>query len=98
MASKLIERIESDYKTSLKSGQRTRVDALRLMKAGIQHAAIDKRGEMEDADVIRVLASQAKQRRETIESAKQTNREDVLAQATEELAILNGYLPEPPSE
>ena len=90
----LIERLETDYKTALKAGERLRVDTIRLIKAGIQRAAIDKRKDtLEESEVIQVLAQQAKQRRETIDSAKQTSRQDVFAQATAELDILNGYLP-----
>lgn len=95
----LIERVEADYKLALKAGERLRVDTLRLIKAGIQRVAIDKRQQtLEDPDVIQVLSQQVKQRRETIESAKQSNRQDVLAQATQELAILNTYLPQQLSE
>lgn len=95
----LVERLDADYKIALKAGERLRVDTLRLIKAGIQRAAIEKRTDtLDDQGVIQVLAQQAKQRRETIESAKQTSRQDVLAQASEELAILNGYLPAQLSE
>ena len=91
----LTERIETDYKTALKASERLRVDTLRLVKAGMQRAAIDKRKEtLDDQEIIQVLTQQAKQRRETIESAKQGSRQDVLNQATQELAILNTYLPQ----
>jgi len=91
----LLERLETDYKTALKAGERRRVDTLRLIKASLQRVAIDKRKEtLEEPDVVQVLGQQAKQRRETIEAAKQGNRQDVLSQATEELAILNSYLPQ----
>ena len=91
----LLERLETDYKTALKAGERRRVDTLRLIKASLQRVAIEKRKEtLEEPDVIQVLGQQAKQRRETIEAAKQANRQDVLSQATEELAILNSYLPQ----
>ena len=91
----LIERLEADYKTALKAGERLRVDTLRLLKAGIQRVAIEKRKEtLEDQEIIQVLAQQAKQRRETIESAKGADRQDVLTQATQELAIVNSYLPQ----
>jgi uncharacterized protein YqeY len=95
----LTERLEADYKTALKAGERLRVDTIRMVKAAIQRAAIDKRKEpLDDPEVVQVLAQQAKQRRETIESAKQTNRQDVLSQATSELAILASYLPQQLSE
>ena len=90
----LVERIESDYKTALKAREQLRVDTLRLIKAGIQRVAIDKRKDtLDDQEITQVLNQQVKQRRETIESAKQTNRQDVLRQATQELEILQSYLP-----
>ena len=92
----LTERIEADYKTALKAGEKLRVETLRLVKAGIQRVAIDKRKDvLDDPEVIQVLVQQAKQRRETIESVKQTSRQDVFQQATAELEILTGYLPKP---
>ena len=95
----LMERFESDYKAAMKTGERLRIDTIRLIKAGVQRVAIEKRKEtLEDQEIIPVLSQQAKQRQETIESAKQASRQDVLAQATEELKILQAYLPEPLSQ
>lgn len=95
----LTERFEADYKTAMKAGERIRIDTLRLVKAALQRVAIEKRKDtLDDAEVLQVLSQQAKQRQETIESAKQSNRQDVLAQATEELKFLKSYLPEPLSE
>ena len=92
----LTERLDSDYKTAMKAGERLRVDTLRLIKAGMQRVAIDKRKDaLTDPEVVQVLQQQAKQRRETIDAAKKTGRQDVLTQATEEMAILSAYLPEP---
>ena len=93
--SDFMTRIESDYKEAFKAGQRTRIDTLRLIKAAVQRAKIDKRkDQLDDTEIIQVLSQQAKQRRETIEAVKQADRQDLLAQAEEELAILNGYLPQ----
>ena len=91
----LSERLDADYKTAMKAGQRIRIDTIRLVKAAMQRAAIDKRKDaLDDAETIQVISQQVKQRRETIDSAKQTNRPDVLTQATEELALLTAYLPQ----
>ncbi|MBI1992424.1 MAG: GatB/YqeY domain-containing protein [Candidatus Omnitrophica bacterium] len=99
MMATLAERLESDYRSALKAGERLRVDALRLIKAGIQRVAIEKRKEsLEDQEILQVIAQQAKQRRETIGCAKQTKRDDVVGQATAELALLNSYLPQQLSE
>ncbi len=88
----LTERLDADYRTALKAGERLKVDTLRMIKAGMQRAAMDKRKDaLTDEEVLQVLAQQAKQRKETIAAAQ--NRKDVLDQANQELAILNGYLP-----
>ena len=95
----LTEQLEADYKVAMKAGERLRIDTLRLVKAAIQRAAIDKRKDtLDDTEIIQVLNQQTKQRRETIEAAKQTNRQDILTQSTQELAILNSYLPPQLSE
>jgi len=91
----LTERVEADYKTALRAGERLRVDTLRLIKAAMQRVAIEKRKEqLDDSEVIPVLSQQAKQRQETIESAKRSNRQDVVDQANAEMAILKQYLPQ----
>lgn len=95
----LTERINEDYKTAFKAGEKLRVDTLRLIKAGIQRVAMDKRKDtLDDAEIIQIFAQQAKQRKETLESAKQSGRQDIIDQSNQELAILNSYLPQQLSE
>ena len=89
----LTERIEADYKTAMKARERLRIDALRLVKAEIQRVAIDKKAEVTDKDVTQILSRQVKQRQETLKSAKQGNRQDMVDQTTQELAVLEAYLP-----
>lgn len=92
----LLERLESDYKTALKAREQHKVETLRLIKAAAQRMAIDKRKDtLDDQETIQILSQQAKQRRETMDAAKQGNRQDVLVQATAELEMINAYLPKP---
>lgn len=95
----LTERLDADYQQALKAGQRRRVDTIRLVKAAMQRVAIEKRKDaLEDREVLEILSQQVKQRRETMDAATTGNRQDILAQSKEELAILSAYLPEPLSE
>ena len=92
----LSERLETDYKTALKAREQHRVETLRMIKAAIQRLAIEKRKDtLDDQEIIQVLTQQAKQRRETLEAAKRGGRQDVMTQATEELALISAYLPPP---
>lgn len=91
----LTERIEADYKTAFKAREQRRIDMLRLIKAAIQLVLIEKRKDrLDDPEVLQVLNHQAKQCRETLEAAKKGGRQDILDQASEELAILTPYLPQ----
>ncbi len=91
----LQERMEVDYKTAMKTGDRLRVDALRLIKAEIQKVAIEKHAEqLADPDVVQLLSRQAKQRQETIDAATKAHRQDIIDQTTKELAIVRAYLPQ----
>lgn len=95
----LHERIDADYIAAMKARAQQRVGTLRLIKADIQRVGIEKRSSsLDDKEVTQVLNKQAKQCKETIDAAKKANRQDVLTQATEELAIITNYLPEPLSE
>ena len=91
----IAERLDEEYKTALKAQDRLRVDTIRLVKAAMQRVAIDKRKDtLDDQEVTQVVHQQVKQRRETLEAAKQAGRQDIASQATEELAILIAYLPQ----
>ena len=95
----LEERLESDYKAAMKAHEQLRVETIRLVKAAMQRMAIEKRKEtLDDQEILQILGQQAKQRRETLEAAKQVGRHDVVKQATEELEILHAYLLQPISQ
>jgi uncharacterized protein len=89
----LAERINGDLRQAMKEKDEIRRSTLRLILASIQNAEIAKQKKLDDADVLSVLAREAKQRKESIESFKQGNRPDLATKEEEELAIITGYLP-----
>jgi uncharacterized protein YqeY len=89
----LAERITGDLRQAIKEKDDKRRSTLRLVLASIQNAEIAKQKKLDDADVLSVLAREAKQRKESIESFKQGNRPDLAIGEEEELAIIAGYLP-----
>ncbi len=60
------EKIDSDLKEALKSGDRLSVSVLRLLKSALKNREIQKGKELSDDDILSVLSSQAKQIRESI--------------------------------
>ena len=90
----LIEKIEIDLKSALKSKDQIKVSTLRFLKSAIGYLAIEKREDLKDDDVISVIKKQVKQRKDSIEGFKKGNREDLAQKEEVELKILKAYLPE----
>jgi uncharacterized protein YqeY len=91
----LKQKLEIDLKQALRAKDATRLSVIRLVMAAIKNAEIARRAALDDADILGVIAKEAKQRQESIEAFKQGNRPDLVAREEAELAILQEYLPEP---
>ena len=90
----LKERLASDLKQAMKSGDTTRRGVLRLVMSAIQNAEIAKQSTLEETDVIGILVKEARQHQESIDAFRQGDRQDLVAQEEAELAVLQEYLPE----
>jgi len=94
METSLKEKLASDLKQAMKTGNTGRRDVLRLVLSAVQNAEIAKRGNLEEPDVIGVLVKEARQRQESIDAFKQGNRQDLVDKEEAELAIIQEYLPQ----
>lgn len=91
----LRERIQGDLKGSLKAGAKDAVRTLRMLESTLKNKQIELRRALDDAEVVQVIQSAVKQRRESITQYEKGGRPDLVAQETAELEVLQGYLPEP---
>jgi hypothetical protein len=90
----LLRKLDDDLKTSLKASDTLRVSVVRMAKSAIKYREIDKGSELSDDDIIAVLSTLAKQRRESIEMFAKGEREDLAEKERQELGILQSYLPQ----
>jgi len=90
----LKQKLTADLKQAMRSGDKTRRSAIRLLMAAIGNAEIARQTTLEDADILGIIAKEVRQRRESIEAFKQGNRQDLVAQEEAELAVLQEYLPQ----
>ena len=86
-------RIESDLKSALKGGEKRRIATLRLLLAAMQNEKIHAGRELTDEEAQAVIRRAVKQRRESIDQFRRGGRDDLARGETEELAILEAYLP-----
>ena len=89
----LFVKIQKDLTDSLKQKNEIKTSTLRLVIAAVNNAKIAKGGELEDEEIIEVIAKEAKKRQESITAFKTGNRGDLAEREEKELSILKDYLP-----
>ncbi len=99
----LKEQLANDLKDAMRAGEARRRDVVRSLMAAVRNTEIARvnlkdesasRQDLSDADVLDVIQKQAKQRRESIEEYKKGGRADLVEVETEELVIIEAYLPQ----
>lgn len=90
----LKETLQADVKTAMREGDTTKRDTLRMMLAAIKQVEVDERTVLDDEGCMKVLAKQAKQRKESISDAEKAGRDDLIKQEQAELTIIESYLPQ----
>jgi len=89
----LRDRVNADIATAMKAKDAARLSALRMTKAAITNKGVEKGHDLDDAEVLQVLASLVKQRRDSIEQFSKAGRTDLADKETAEIAVLEEYLP-----
>ena len=90
----LLKKIEQEIIEALKAGDKLRVIVLRGLKSDIKYRQISVGSELKDEQVLEVISSAAKKRRESIEQFRQGGRDDLADKESQELKIISTYLPE----
>lgn len=88
------EQLTEDLKASMKAGQAERTGVLRLLRGALKNEEIKLGHVLEEAEVLKVLQREAKQRRDSIAAYRDAGRTDLADTEAAELAIITEYLPE----
>ena len=88
------ERLVQDMKIAMKSSNRVKLETIRLLCAQLKNADLRKGDKLSEQEVIEVLAKEVKRREESIEMYAEGGRQDLVERETQELEIINSYLPE----
>jgi hypothetical protein len=89
----LNQQIAADLTAAMKARDAVRLSSLRMLKAAVMNKGVEKKRDLEDAEVLQVVASLVKQRRDSIEQFSKAGRTDLVDKETGEIAILEHYLP-----
>ncbi len=92
------ETILKDLVAAMKAQDKETLTVLRSVKGAIQLEEINVKHELNDDEMIGILAKQIKTRKESIVEFEKGNRQDLIDQTNEEIKILSSYMPEQLSE
>ena len=90
----LADRLAQDLIQAMKSKDKMRLSVLRLVKAAIRNAEIDKRVTLGEEEIVGVLRKEVKQRKESLLAIEGAGRDDLVQELNEEIRILEDYLPQ----
>ena len=95
----LRNKIDEDYKQSIKNKDQQKVDTLRLIRSAIKDKDISTRTSenkegINDAEILSLLINLIKQRKDSIEQFQKAKRDDLIKNEQSEIEIINKYLPQ----
>jgi hypothetical protein len=95
----LRDRIPEDLKEALRSKNEVELSVLRLLQSAIRNREIEKKKkELTDEEVIEVIGSEIKKRKESIEGYIRGKRQDLVDREEAELDVLMRYMPKQMTE
>jgi len=89
----LRDKVNADMTAAMKAKDAGRLSALRMLKAAIMNKDVEKGHDLDDAELMQVVSSLVKQRRDSIEQFAKAGRTDLVEKETGEIAVLEQYLP-----
>ncbi len=89
----LAEKISADVKEALKSGDKSRLSILRMIRSSIKNKEIEKGEALTDEETLAILRSFVKRANESIELFTKAGRADLVEKEKEESEIIQNYLP-----
>lgn len=95
------ERFSDELKAAMKTGNKRRVETIRMIMAALKDKDIEARGQgktLAEEDILALLQKMAKSRRESQEIYQKAGRLDLAGQEGEEIAIIESFLPQPLSD
>lgn len=89
----LLEKLKDEMKNAMRAKDKTRLGVIRMALSAIKQAEIDHGTEANDENIIAVLTKMVKQRKESIKMYAEGGRDELAANESAEVAVLEEFLP-----
>ena len=94
----LKQKLQEDLKSSMKNKDAIKKSVITLIRSSIKQYEVDNRVELQDDEIVDLIAKQLKQTRDSREEFAKAGREDLVSKAEAEIEVLKEYLPQQLSE
>ena len=89
----LKEKLMSDLKDAMKDKQVLKKNVVQMIRAAILQVEKDKQIELDDNQVLEIIAKEAKKRKDSLSDYEKSGRQDLIDQVKQEIEIISEYLP-----
>ena len=94
----LKQKLQEDLKSSMKNKDAIKKSVITLIRSSIKQYEVDNRVELQDDEIVDLIAKQLKQTRDSREEFAKAGRDDLVSKAEAEIEVLKEYLPQQLSE
>ncbi len=94
----LKQKLQEDLKSSMKNKDAIKKSVITLIRSSIKQYEVDNRVELQDDEIVDLIAKQLKQTRDSREEFEKAGRDDLVSKAEAEIEVLKEYLPQQLSE
>jgi len=91
----LDERLVEEMKQAMKSGDKLRLSAIRMIRSTLKNKEIELRKKLDDADIVKVIQVMVRKGEESVEQFQTGGRMDLVEKEKKEIEILKSFLPQP---
>src|SRR3954462_2307660 len=89
----LQERVDAELKEAAKAQDKRRLGTLRMLKSAMKYREIEANHELSDAEIVGVVQTMIKQRKDSVAQFTAGNRPELAANESAEIALLEAFLP-----
>ena len=94
----LKQKLQEDLKSSMKNKDAIKKSVITLIRSSIKQYEVDNRVELQDDEIVDLIAKQLKQTRDSREEFAKAGRDDLVSKAEADIEVLKEYLPQQLSE
>lgn len=89
----LKEKLLEDLKSSMKEKNEIKKNTVQMIRAAILQVEKDKGIQLEDSQIIDIIAKEMKKRKDSLSDYERSGREDLIDSVKKEMEIISEYLP-----